>query len=533
MKNSKKYSALLCCFVFCWQMQGQNPYEIQWSMAQESDQDFVAGSILYADTSGILLFRQEIEESYLIADNIYGSRGKKLLPVFEHYDTILNRDFTFALDGWSPLHKPQLLKDGHTEGQNDRWYFPYQVNNKTWFTYSNYTREDNMIVVKTQEIDLSKRKLTGTPIEIFRFKDSVEARFGPDQMQDYLQLGIMRDQMGSKIMFYTFPQAYFTNRFNVNVFDRKMRPMWAKEYSIPFVPNNFEVKYFQISATGKLYCLAKVYEGEIQSSLGSYVFIAKDGTKSNREYAPYSMILLELSSNSPNANVYRLDMGKSQLVDATLLEDKDGKIHCAGFYSDNYSKQFYGCVDFVLNTFEQTVDKRGPIPFAPAFLKKVSLKKEDEKKPYLKSFELSGLQLEKSGSMIMAGEHVDEYGAYHNIVLKIDSSFQSMDGIRLKKSQFVKWQSDWLFTGNIGQIGAENQRLMLFNDNIQGNNQFNLFSWNGSGEGVSYTLPQPESQKHFLFVPTSQYTASNGKTYFLAETRNHKTYRLGQLHRKP
>ncbi|MBK6994898.1 MAG: hypothetical protein IPH31_08210 [Lewinellaceae bacterium] len=80
MKNSKKHVALLFGIAFCWQIHGQNPFEIQWSKPMESDQDIVAGRILYADTSGILLFRQEIEESYLIGDNIHGSSGKKSPP---------------------------------------------------------------------------------------------------------------------------------------------------------------------------------------------------------------------------------------------------------------------------------------------------------------------------------------------------------------------------------------------------------------------------------------------------------------------
>jgi hypothetical protein len=532
MQNSKKHVALLFGIAFCWQIQGQNPFEIQWSKPMESDQDIVAGRILYADTSGILLFRQEIEESYLIGDNIHGSSGKKEPPIFEHYDTTLSRNFSFTLDGWSPLHKDKLLKDGQTEGHYDRWYFPYHANNKTWFAFSNYTSEDNMIVVKAQEMDIFKRKLSGTPIEIFRFKDTVEARFGPDQMREYLQLGMIGDRMSSKIMFYSFPQAHFTNRFNVKVFDRKMRPMWAKEFSIPFVPNNFEVKDFQLSATGKLYCLAKVYEGEIESSLGSYGFVAIDGTKTKREHAPYSTILLELSSDSDNANVYRLDMGKSKLIDATLFEDQDGQIHCAGLYSDGSNKHFYGCVDFVLNPFGQTVEKRGPLPFSPAFLKKVSVKREDEKKPYLEAFDLSGVHLEKNGRLIIAGSYSDSYGIYHSMVLNIDSSFQALDGIRIKKSQSVKWQSDWLFAGSIGALGFDNGSLFLFNDEIQGDNKINAFFWSGLREGESYVFPQPDKNKNLLLSTISHRNAVDSKIYFLAETRNHKTYRLGLFHRK-
>lgn len=517
-------------------LNGQIPLEIRWSEPQESAKDFVAGKIVQADTSGVLVYRQEIEEDYAIGDNIRGSRGKKLLPLFEHYDTNFHRDYTFALEGWSPFHKDQLIKVGSTKGNYDRWYFPFRMNNKTWFAYSNYTSEDKMIVVKVQEIDLSTQKLSGVPIEVFKLKDTVESRLAPDHMRDYLELGATVDRVGSKIMFFTFPQASFTNRFNVKVFDRKMRPMWSKEYYLPFAPNTFEVRDFQLSATGKLYCLARVYEPLPESDPGvvSRAFIPMNVTLNSKpEYAAYSTIILELSSESDNANIFRLEMGKSLFVDAALLEDQDGQIHCAGLYSDNGYTQFYGCMDFVLNTFEKTLEKRGSLAFPPAFLKKVALKKESEKKPYIEAFKLMGLSLEKDGRMVMTGGYSDRYGAYHEMALSIDAAFQTMDGVRIKKSQEVKWQSDWLFTGNIGQIGAENQRLMLFNDNIQGNNQFNLFSWNGSGEGVSHTLPQPESQKHLLFVPTSQYTASNGKTYFIAETRNHKTYRLGQLHRKP
>lgn len=536
MNAFKKHLPILVFLSVNCGLSGQNPYAISWSNAQESNQDVVSGGVVYADTGGVLIYRQEIEEYYSISDNLYKSSAKKLPPVLEHYDTNLRRDYSFSLEGWSPLHKDRSVKDGFTEGQEDRWYFPFHSKGKSWFVYSNYLRNDKIFVVKAQEIDLAKRGLSGEPIEIYRVKDTIHWRLGPEKMGDNMSVSILRDQAGSKIMFYTFTQPPFTNHFNIKVFDRKMRPLWSKEYHLPFEESTFEARGFLLSATGKLYCLARVYEAlpdDNGNSRKSRAYIPMNVTFSSKaEYAAYSTILLELSGDSEYANIYRLDLDKSQLVDAWLLEDRDGQVHCAGFYSNEGYTRFNGCVDFVLNPLTQSLSIRGPLPFSSNALQKVTLKKGGDKETTIESCNLSGLRLLPNNSLVMNGEYSDQKGAYHVLSFNIDADFKTMEGARLKKSQLVKWQSDWLFAGYLGQNEAEGQSLFLFNEDIQDKNNLNLFTWSGKGDGATYVLPQPDDKKHLQIVTNQAYSILDKKLYFLAETRNHKTFRVGILQRK-
>jgi hypothetical protein len=536
MNTLKKHLLTLIVFLpFCGPT-AQNPYAINWSAAQESDQDVVSSGVVYADTGGVLIYRQEIEEYYSISDNIYKSSAKKLPPILEHYDIKLRRDYSFSLEGWSPLHKDRSIKDGFTEGQEDRWYFPFHSKGKSWFVYSNYVRSDKTIVVKTQELDLAKRGLTGEPIELFRVKDTIQWRLGPEKMGDNLSVNILRDQAESKIMFFVFPQPPFTNHFNIKVFDRKMRPLWSKEYHLPFEESTFEVRRFLLSVTGKLYCLARVYEplpDDDRNGRQSRAYVPMNVTLSSKaEYAPYSTILLELSGESENANMYRLDLDKSLLVDAWLMEDRDGQVHCAGFYSNEGYNRYSGCVDFVLNPMTQTMTPRGPLPFSPNFLQKISLKKGVEKESFIESCNLTDLRLLPDNGLVMSGEYSDRKGAYHVLSMNIDADFKTMEGVRLKKSQLVKWQSDWLFVGYLGQNQADGQSLFLFNEDIQDKNNINLFAWSGNGDATSYVMPQPDDKKHLQIVTNQSFSTPDKKLYFLAETRNHKTFRVGVLQRK-
>ncbi len=528
MKFTLKWILFLHLLPFYWAVQGQNLYEIQWSKVQESKKDFVSGRIIHADSNGVLLIRQEIEEYYEIGSTISGSLGKKLPPVIEHFTPELRRDYAFDLKGWSALQEDHLIQAGEVEGHFDRWYYPYWTNNKPWFTYSQYNKKDKNITFFAKEVDLDQQKLTGLPIELFQLKDSVEVRSGPESMKDYLRLSSIGDQAQSKLMFFTFPQYGYPNRFNVKIFDRKMKFLWAKEYNLPFIPNTFEIRDICLSTTGKFYCLARVYEvlPENGKSPVNITFMSKF------DYASFTTILLEFSSNSEKANMYRLDMGEKILVDAGLKEDKDGQIHCVGGYTLDKYNRFYGFVDFVLNPFEQTISLRGPIPFSQPLLQKISLEKNTAKHAFVEAYDVNSPYFSPDGTIKVFGGYSDYKGAYHVVKLIIDAQFQEIKGIRIKKSQLVQRQSDWLFAGSVRAVDMiDKADILVFNDDIQGDNQINLFE-SKAGEGTTYQFPQPDPENRLLFVSESLGRTSGGRVYLIAETRGHKKYRLGYIQRK-
>ncbi|MEQ1666685.1 MAG: hypothetical protein ABL927_15070, partial [Bdellovibrionales bacterium] len=252
-----KWTPLFFCLCLFGLLKAQMPYEIHWGKTQESEKDFLSRSILKADTNGILLLRQEIEEHYDFFGTASYAEGKKLPPVLEHYTPDMKRNYSFELKGWSQDKDDALIKAGVTEGHYDRWYFPFSVNKKEWLAYSNYNQKEKYTYLYAREIDLQNQGLVGAPIELFRLKDTI---IGSNSRRGEIQLQSIVDQTGSKMMFFTFPEYTYPNHFNVKILDRKMRPLWSKEYDLPFDPNTFEIREFCLSVTGKFYCLARIYE---------------------------------------------------------------------------------------------------------------------------------------------------------------------------------------------------------------------------------------------------------------------------------
>ncbi len=523
MKIFRKY-VLLCFYLtieIC--LNGQNPYVIHWGDPQTSGKNFLTRQIIHADTNGVLILRQEMEEYYKVSSTIDEPSGKKFPPLIEHFTPDLNRDYSFELKNWSLKNEPGQIQFGKPEGNIDRWYFPFWTNGKPWLAYSNYQQEEAQTDYYAREIDVRNGKLIGNPVEIFRFKDTIESQVSNGR----IRLRQVRDQANSKIMFITFPYYEALNKFKVRVFDQKMKGLWGKEYELPFESSTFEIRDFCLSVTGKFYCLARVYE-----KLPDRVLSMEDLTNGfPKDQATFSTILLEFSSDSESANMFRLEMGKNVLVDAKLREDKEGLIHCIGGYSPDHYSRMYGCVDFVLNPFDQTLTQSGPLPFSPSVLQKISLEKNTIKKPYLDAFEVSGVQFGQNRSINFWGTYGDARGAYHIIQFSIDSLFQSIDGIRIKKSQSVERQSDWIFAGS-NAIPEEGEKgIVLFNDNIQGNNQINIFDFSLE-TGKSFLAQQPDSKSRILLVTKALYSTKE-RIYLVGETRNHKTYRIGYLERKP
>lgn len=191
-------------------------------------------------------------------------------------------------------------------------------------------------------------------------------------------------------------------RFGFRVFDQHFSLVWEKNIVLPYPDNKFTVEDYRVDDAGNVYLLGVLYEDE---------------AKWRRRGSPtYHYIILAYMDKGSAVEEYRLDLEGKFITDLTFRVGNDGKLVCAGFYSERGTYSIKGTYYFQLDPRERAIQNRHSTEFDFDFLtafmsdknKQKAMEAEEKndarKAPELFDYSLDELILRSDGGAVLVAE---------------------------------------------------------------------------------------------------------------------------------
>ena len=191
-------------------------------------------------------------------------------------------------------------------------------------------------------------------------------------------------------------------RFSLQVFDQNFNTLWAKEISLPFDDDRFQVEEYRVDNQGNVYMLGVVYQ---------------DKSKFRRGGQPtYQYILYTYRNNGEDVEEYKVDLGDKFITDLTYRVARNGELVFSGFYSEKGTYSVKGTYFFKLNPTTKAITNKNLKAFDFKFLteylsdkkrdkaKKASRKGDKKGAPELYQYALDELILRSDGGAVLIAE---------------------------------------------------------------------------------------------------------------------------------
>jgi hypothetical protein len=208
----------------------------------------------------------------------------------------------------------------------------------------------------------------------------------------------------SKVLLYNqLPSAKREpERFALQVFDQFLQPIWQRDITLPYSSQLFGVEDYRIDNQGNVYLLGVLYN---------------DGVRERRRGSPsYQYVILAYTQGGSDIQEYRLSVGNKFLTDLTFRIADDGRLVCAGFYSDQGAYSIKGTCFFRLDPFTKAVQdlnlKAFDFEFRTEFMTEGEVRRAERaersgnvrQQPELYRFSLDELVLRSDGGALLVAE---------------------------------------------------------------------------------------------------------------------------------
>lgn len=271
------------------------------------------------------------------------------------------------------------------------------VGRKVYWFYSQEGQNDVGEHLYAQEIDVKKGDFAGPAREIAVASDAISGYWSTDRSAD-----------SSKFLLkYTLlpvrkrGEPEFTT-LGLVVMDNTLKQLWKKEVELPYSQDASEMESYQIDRNGNVFVLLKVYESGKKKEV-------KD------DQPNYHYEVLKYSRTTDKPAIAKFDFGDRYVVDIALVEDYNGRMICAGFYS---GQAHFSAEGAFLYTFDEAtmatkaIDKgfyEFPIEVMKQYESERTQKKLDKAESKGKSTEVpqlkfKSLRVAEDGSITLFGE---------------------------------------------------------------------------------------------------------------------------------
>lgn len=270
-----------------------------------------------------------------------------------------SKSFSFQLfnDNLEYVKENTILSEGLL-AERSTFKSMVKLNNKTYCFFRDVYKEDKTEGISALEFDPDKLDFVGKSKNLF--KSSSKIRIG-GTIIDYgfgesgtFSLGYTFRVSNDRTKFlYTYDLLPAERKDELNkdivgfyVFDENLNRLWGEEIEMPYTEAKMDNLEYLLSDDGKVYLLAKVYEGVNPKDK------AKD--KSNPNYN-YEVLIYEKGQRIPKIIEVKLDNYFTK--DLYLYEDANHKIVVAGFYTKGINSPIDGAFMVRLDVEGGTISK--------------------------------------------------------------------------------------------------------------------------------------------------------------------------------
>jgi hypothetical protein len=331
---------------------------------------FTASVIDAQVTAGPYTVRNSVDfkspKKHLISDPIaYGDKGiiqvniKKAVSFsFQLFDNnlVFQKENTVPTEG--------LLND-HVQYER-----AVKLKNKTYIFFRDVFRDEKKEGISALEFNPEKLDFTGKSKNLFKSSDKVRmysaGSLGFGYGKSTYSIGLSGNGMISPYDFetsddntkfmYNYALAPKERKDELNkdiigmyVYDENLTQLWGDEFEMPYTEAKMDNLGYTLANDGKVYMLAKVYEG-INPKDGR----SKDKDKKEPNYH-FEVLVYEKGTKTPKAVEIRLDSNFPK--SAYIYEDQTHNIVVAGFYGKAADKPVDGAFLVKLDVAKGNVSK--------------------------------------------------------------------------------------------------------------------------------------------------------------------------------
>jgi hypothetical protein len=191
-------------------------------------------------------------------------------------------------------------------------------------------------------------------------------------------------------------------RFALRVFDDQLNMIWQKDIVLPYNDQQLVVEDYRIDENGNVYLLGMLFN---------------DGTRERRRGRPnYEYLILAYTQKGEKYQEYHIGIKEKFITDLTFRIANDGKLVCAGFYSEKGTYSVKGTCFFGLDPNTQEVQNLSfrafDFQFRSSFLSEGAQKRaaraeslgDNERAAELSRFSLDKLILRSDGGAVLVAE---------------------------------------------------------------------------------------------------------------------------------
>ncbi|MGB0862091.1 MAG: hypothetical protein ACPGXZ_04195 [Saprospiraceae bacterium] len=294
------------------------------------------------------------------------------VPVIEHYDKKMILKYSTPL---KQLAKRAIQIDNF-------WHF----NNKLFIYYTQYSRKQKKQILYYQEIDKKTGKLLDKPQELVKLPSFYRNPVQYSASSDSSKAVIFHTPIVEVGLFQKTPRA----TFQLHVLDQSLKNIWNKDIKTPYDADLFDAEKVEVSKKGNAYILARIYN--------------KSRREKRNGQANYFYKIIAYTNNGETLKEYDLALDGLYITDITFKVNNNGKLTCAGFYSERSATTVKGSFFFTINTATSKIEKKGFEPFKEGFLAQLMSKRRARKGRELYRYYLDDIILRSDGGAVLIGE---------------------------------------------------------------------------------------------------------------------------------
>lgn len=333
-------------------------------------------------------------------DGTYFLKVKRTLFSSTYYIDKLNKNLERALSKELVFDEPEKII---------RFNTVLYRNNKIEFFTSEINKETNTSTLYVQTIN--KKSLSFNPNK----KKLLSMNFGDVRNWNSSRFSVRKSRDESKLLINYIP-PYNRNkkgRFELATFNDSYEKLWSKKLALPYQDKDIRIKSSLIDNWGN-YHLIVTY---------SNLTPENRNTKTRRAYE-----VISFTDEGRKMSKYPIKLKNHFVSQLQITVDKDKKILCGGFYSNENSSNVAGTFFMRINPANKKVEQESYKAFSLDFIteamtekkKEKAKKKQDKgKNVELYEYDLDELIIKGDGGVIMVGE---QYYYYTTTSSRVDAN---------------------------------------------------------------------------------------------------------------
>lgn len=433
-----------------------------------------------------------------------------------------------------------LAPDG--ERQHDE-ILPGFENGRLHFRFA-FTNDSVLLVVYESSNSVGSQSLFARRYSLLHHRWSAEAQVlftdASNRAPAFASAWFSRSANGRQTCVYHM-QSGTNHRIATAIFDADLRLLWQRTNALPTTSGQLAMRQVFTSDSGAVLVHCQIFNPgskakgrAYESSPAVYLSNGKPPYRQDEwvtEAIPYSDAIFLLATGSEGMADFYPRIGKKFSPSFEISEGPDGKIYCAGFYSDDGNEQADGYFVYAINPGLKQGEMLVNMPLPTSVRKAYLNDKAVAKKEAVKGLALRWLRWAEDGRPWMLAERQSfDSGPWRleeAVLLRLDSSFRINNTRKLEKFQRLPTGDPQNFMSIAACPAPKNGWWLLWNQGNWPNAKIMLTEFRTSGSATEYML-DASSHSNVSILPQTLLPKGDN-WYFVGESEYHERFRVGML----